>query len=154
MSRHSTHVLRRLFVTAVVCAVALVGSGAAGATAGGGDWHWSPGLCKSKLYNQGVTLDDGRYFFAERSSCIGRGGPQYCMWNSSGTKRLYNTFFVYARSYEGVVRSFDLRVTGEHSARISNIKAHGRISAAQFAGYVAPIAASIARNEHEKGCSY
>lgn len=120
-----------------------------------GDWVWSPGLCKSKLKHYGVELSDGRTFGIADAFCVGRGGLAHCQWaSSSHLKRLYDRFFVVVRSYDGNIRVAELYTSGKDDYELEQIKLIGHEpSSASFNRRVAPLTASIARQEHEKGCA-
>src|SRR5262245_36691814 len=141
--------LRILVATAAVAAAAAVAG-----TARASDWFWSPGLCKSRLHQYGMQIDDGRTFGVAQSFCVGRGGTAHCEWTSnSHVKRLYNRFLVVARSSDGVVRKFDLIPTGKLNYRATGIKALGRAdNAAKFNVILAPYATVAAKQEQQKGC--
>jgi hypothetical protein len=142
--------LRILVVTAAIAAAA-----AAAGTARASDWFWSPGLCKSRLHQFGMQINDGRTFGVEQSFCIGRGGTAHCEWTSaSHVKRLYNRFLVVARSNDGVVRRFDLIPTSKLDYRATGITALGRAdNSAKFNEILAPYATVAVKHEQQKGCA-
>jgi len=138
-------------VLAATVAVAGVGSGSASASS----WYWSPGVCKSNLRQYGMRLDDGRTFQIAQSFCVGKGGPASCAWNKGHIRRLYNHFVVFARSYDGGVRGFDLYPTGRKSYRATGIRLLGHESnAAHFNRVFSQIANDLSQRENEKGCAH
>lgn len=147
---------RRVLLAVAASAVTLVAASASpGRAAQSGAWYWSPGLCKSNLQHYGMRLDDGRTFAIAQSFCVGKGGLSSCEWNSSYTKRLYNHFVAFARSYDGVVRGFDLYPTGRNSYRAEGIElaSSTKMTAIRFLRSIGPIASSLARAELRKGCA-
>src|SRR5262249_39631038 len=144
--------LRVLVVTAAAAAAATVAAQASTA-ARATDWFWSPGLCKSRLHQYGMQIDDGRTFGVAQSFCVGRGGSAHCEWTSANhVKRLYNRFLVVARSSDGVVRRFDLIPTGKLKYRATGIKSLGHAdSAARFNTVVVHLATVAAQQEQQKG---
>jgi hypothetical protein len=117
-------------------------------------WYWSPGLCKTNLQRYGVRIDDGRTFRIAQAFCVGKGGPASCEWSPNGVRRLYNHLVVFARSFDNIVRGFDLYPTGRTSYRVQGITQFKvEMGAAQFTRFYGSIAASTARLELEKGCA-
>ncbi|HEY7396940.1 MAG TPA: hypothetical protein VH538_01445 [Gaiellaceae bacterium] len=139
----------------LVVAAAIASAAAVAGTARAADWFWSPGLCKSRLHQFGMQINDGRTFGVEQSFCIGRGGTVHCEWTSaSHVKRLYDRFLVIARSSDGVVRRFDLIPTGKLNYRATGIKSLGHAdSAARFNTIVVRLATVAAQTEQQKGCA-
>lgn len=121
--------------------------------AAAGTWYWSPGLCKSSLHQYGMRLDDGRTFRIAESFCVGKGGSNSCAWNTGHVRRLYNHFVVFARSYDGLVRGFDLYPTNRHAYRAQGLRQLGREpSPAHFDHVFAQLAAQLSQRENAKGC--
>jgi hypothetical protein len=117
-------------------------------------WYWTPSLCKSNLQRYGMKLSDGRTFNVAKAFCVGKGGTQWCMWSSSHSTRLYGAFTAYARSFDGVVRQFDLFTVTRENYRALNIRSLAtNISPARFNAVVQPYATAQAAREHEKGCA-
>jgi hypothetical protein len=117
-------------------------------------WYWSPGLCKTNLQRYGVRINDGRTFHIAQAFCVGRGGPASCEWSPNGARRLYNHLVVFARSFDNIVRGFDLYPTGRNSYRVQGITQFKvGMTAAQFIRFYGSIAASTAKLELEKGCA-
>jgi hypothetical protein len=146
----------RVLLAVAVAAVAVVGVWAtSGSASTMGSWYWSPGLCKSNLQRYGMRLDDGRTFAIAQSFCVGKGGVRSCEWNSSYSKRLYSHFVAFARSYDGVVRGFDLYPTGRNNYRAEDIElvSSSKMTARRFLSYVGQIASALARAELTKGCA-
>jgi hypothetical protein len=101
-----------------------------------------------------MRLTDGRFFHVAQSFCIGKGGPGFCEWNSAHAKRLYDHFVVFARSYDGAVRGFDLYPTSRDSYRAAGINVVGHdTSPAHFNRFYGSLAAALARRELTKGCA-
>ena len=148
----STTTLWRTLAAGVAAAALLLGAGAARGAAAT-DWFWSPGLCKYQLHQFGVEFDDGRTFSVQQAFCIGRGGPETCIWNEAHTRRLYSRFYVIARSYDSNVRVFNLRVSGKNNWRGSGTRLFGRMGSTRFVRFAGPRAASVARAENDKGCA-
>src|SRR4051794_10436087 len=85
-------------------------------------WYWTPGLCKTNLQTAGMQIDDGRTFNVAKAFCVGWGGTTWCEWSSGYRYRLYAAFTVYARSYDGVVRQFNLYTRGKDGYRAEHLK--------------------------------
>jgi hypothetical protein len=101
-----------------------------------------------------MQLADGRTFQVERANCIGKGGQRTCEWSSNYATRLYTAFFAITRSYDGTIRMFDLYTNGKYDYRSYNIKAIGSApNPWKYAAIVDPLATTLARQEHEKGCA-
>jgi hypothetical protein len=101
-----------------------------------------------------MRLDDGRTFRIAQSFCVGKGGAGSCAWNSGHVRRLYNHFVVFARSYDGIVRGFDLYPTGRNSYRGQGIRQLGREpSDAHFNRAFGQISLDLSQRENEKGCA-
>jgi hypothetical protein len=144
---------KRFAAVAFAAVVAVVSVAVRGRAAAGG-WYWSPGVCKSSLYRYGIRLDDGRTFRIAQSFCVGKGGPDSCAWNKGHVRRLYNHFVVFARSYDGLVRGFDLYPTGRITYRAVDIRQLGREpNAAHFNRAFGQIALELSQRENEKGCA-
>jgi hypothetical protein len=112
-------------------------------------WYWTPGFCKSELKQFGVKLGDGRTFSVENSFCVGY--HNHC-WLSDNVRR-YKVFAVVVRSYDGVVRLFQLTVTGQKSwSGTSPRIVQGYMSSAQFIARYGPTAWSVATAENQAGC--
>lgn len=143
----------KLFLVTVAVGVA-VGVACAATTpvargASNSNWYWTPGACKSELQNRGVQFNDGRTYNVQRAFCVGL--HDHC-WLSAGLRR-YKVFIAVMRSYDGVVRRFQLTVTGRTSwtgtpARI--IEQY--MSADDFYYAYGPAAWSVARAENQAGC--
>ena len=142
---------RLKILTALVIAASAASFGNR-AVAGG--WYWSPGLCKSSLHQYGMQLDDGRTFGIAESFCVGKGGAASCAWNNGHVRRLYNHFVVFARSFDGIVRGFDLYPTGRNSFRALSIRQLGREpTPAHFNRTFGQIATALSHRENQKGCA-
>ena len=143
--------MRGLVLGVVVVAVALaaaVNTGAA-SSANTSKWYWTPGVCKSELHNYGVQFGDGRTFNVQQAYCVGL--HNHC-WLSGGRRR-YKVFAVVARSYDGVVRQFQLTVTGRNTWSGSKVKIIEQyMSAAEFANGYGNAAWSVASAENRGGC--
>jgi hypothetical protein len=112
-------------------------------------WYWPAGSCKSSLQNNGVQFNDGRTFNVAKAFCVGL--HNHC-WLSDGVRR-YKVFAVAARSYDGVVRGFQLTVTGQHTWRGEKNKILERyMSASAFANRYGNAAWSVASLENQRGC--
>jgi hypothetical protein len=136
---------------AAVVALSLAVVTESGAVTG---WYWSPGVCKSSLHQYGMRLDDGRTFRIAESFCVGKGGIGSCAWNSGHVGRLYNHFVVFARSYDGLVRGFDLYPTGRAAYRAEGVRQLGREPTASHFNHVfGQIAVDLSRRENAKGCA-
>jgi hypothetical protein len=146
--------VRASFLTVACAAIAVCAALLTARPAAAGTWYWSPGLCKISLHRYGMRLDDGRTFRIVQSYCVGKGGPSSCEWNSGHVRRLYNHFVVFARSYDGIVRGFDLYPTNRSAYRAQGIQQLGREpSAAHFDRVFGQIAAQLSRRENAKGCA-
>jgi hypothetical protein len=144
----------RLVVVAIAVAVPLGASSESAAAPAEHDWYWTPALCKSLLQQHGMELADGRRFFVANAFCVGLGGSQNCMWSSGRRYRLYAQFVAFTRSYDGAVRTFDLRTTDRRDYSATNIRLLGHEpSVARFRALIAPLASSLARQQHGKGCA-
>jgi hypothetical protein len=133
-------------------APALTSAGAAPSSV----WYWSQTWCEHNLHRYGMRLDDGRTFRIANSFCMGKGGPGSCEWNATHVERLFNHFTVVARSYDEVVRGFDLYPTGRTSYRAQGITiaSSHRWTASRFTKFWGSIASSAERNiEQPKGCA-
>src|SRR5689334_223992 len=139
---------RRLILVLVASAAAAAFAWPTGGEAArAGAWYWSPGLCKSNLQRYGMRLDDGRTFRIAQALCVGKGGPASCEWNAAYTRRLYNHFVAFARSYDGVVRGFDVYPTNRNGYRAEGIElaSSHRWTAPRFLSYYGSISSSLAR---------
>jgi hypothetical protein len=147
--------LRRVIVLTSLLALLALSVLVTSSSARRGDWFWSPGLCKSRLHQYGVQINDGRTFHVSNSFCVGVGGFQHCEWTSSAhVKRLYNQFHIVVRSYDGSVRRAEFFPTGKASYDLEQIRLIAQfVSAPRFTSYVAPITSAWARSEQAKGCS-
>lgn len=144
--------LRITIVLALLCAT--TASAHAASTRVNSPWYWTSGVCKSVLQSSGMQLADGRTFNVAKAFCVGKGGLKTCQWSSGHRTRLYTDFYAFARSYDGVVRTFQLRTHGKDDYRSWDIKALGREPNAQkFSDFVAPLAAALAQQELTKGCA-
>jgi hypothetical protein len=111
-------------------------------------------LCKTNLQRYGVRIDDGRMFHIAQAFCVGKGGTASCEWSPNGVRRLYNHLVVFARSFDNIVRGFDLYPTGRNTYRVQGItQFKTEMTASQFLRLYGSIAASAARLELEKGCA-
>jgi hypothetical protein len=139
-----------ILLTLVAAAFAWVPIAAQASTRhGDSSWYWSPGACKSELQNYGVSIGDGRSFNIEKAYCVGL--HNHC-WLSSGLRR-YKVFIAVVRSYDGVVRSFQMTVTGHHSWSGSKLKIiEPYMSLSQFNASYAPVAWNVAAQENQSGC--
>jgi hypothetical protein len=111
-------------------------------------WYWTPAACKSQLQTRGVAFSDGRTYNVQKAFCVGL--HNHC-WLSD--VRRYKVFIAVMRSYDGVVRRFQLTVSGQKSwtgtpARI--IERH--MTADQFFHAYGPAAWSVAASENQGGC--
>jgi hypothetical protein len=125
------------------------------AAAGRGEWVWSPGLCKSRIEHYGVRINDGRTFSVSKAFCAGYGGLQHCQWSSAAhLKRLYDKFYVVARSFDGTVRVMDMYTSGETSYEVERIRAIGHESSYDaFYDAAQRIMYQIARDQQRLGCA-
>ena len=101
------------------------------------------------LQTHGVALGDGRTFNVQKAFCVGL--HNHC-WLNQGQRR-YKVFFVVVRSYDGVVRGFQLTVTGKDTwsgTPLRILRQH--ISSDQFLINYGPAAWSVARQENQGGC--
>jgi hypothetical protein len=142
--------MRVVLVVAVVSAalaVAVYAGAASGANTS--KWYWTPGVCKSELHNYGVQFGDGRTFNVQQAYCVGF--HNHC-WLSGGRRR-YKVFAVVARSYDGVVRQFQLTVTGRDTWSGSKARVIEQyMSAAEFANRYGNAAWAVASAENRGGC--
>lgn len=133
-----------------VAAVAVVA--AAASTANGtlaSRWYWSPGMCKSKLQNFGVSIGDGRTFNVEKAYCVGE--HNHCWQRPSN--RLYKVFVTVMKSYDGVVRTMVMTVTGQNTWTGSHLRIIERyMSLEDFNASYGSAAWSVARDENSRGC--
>jgi len=111
-------------------------------------WYWTPGGCKSELQSHGVELGDGRTFNVAKAYCVGL--HNHC-W-LKGNAHLYKVFVAVVRSYDGVVREFQLTVVGHHSWRGTKMKSLGHMSPAEFTSSFGTAAWSVASVENQGGC--
>jgi hypothetical protein len=138
-----------LGVAVVTAALAATVYPAAASSANTSDWYWTPGACKSELQNYGVQIGDGRTFNVAKAFCVGL--HNHC-WLSAGLRR-YKVFAVVARSYDGVVRQFQLTVTGHHTWHGTKGKIIEQyMSAAEFTNGYGNAAWSVASAENRGGC--
>jgi hypothetical protein len=146
--------MRRAIILTCLLALLALTATVASSSAARGDWYWSPGLCKSRLKQYGVEINDGRTFRVSDAFCVGVGGLRHCEWTGpSHVKRLYDQFHIVVRSPDGSVRRSEFFPTGKASYDLEQIRLIAQfISAARFNSYVAPITSSWARNEQAKGC--
>jgi hypothetical protein len=141
--------MKRLLVIAAITGLAT----AAGLTqpahaAVHSSWYWTPGACKSEL-SKGVLFDDGRTFDVQRAFCVGL--HNHC-WLSNGLRR-YKVFIALVRSYDGVVRRFQLTVTGRRTWRGVKFKViEHYMTSADFGNGYGNAAWSVARIENQGGC--
>ncbi len=136
-----------LTVIATALATAVYAGAARSATTS--NWYWTPGACKSELQNSGVQIDDGRTFNVAKAFCVGM--HNHC-WLGAGLRR-YKVFIAVARSYDGVVRRFQLTVTGHHTWRGTKAKIIEQyMSATEFANGYGNAAWSVASVENRGGC--
>jgi hypothetical protein len=94
-------------------------------------------------------IGDGRTYNVDQAYCVGL--HNHC-WLSGGVRR-YKVFIAVMRSYDGVVRTFNMTVTGHKSwsgARLRILSSY--MSASQFAAAYGPAAWSVAAAENEGGC--
>lgn len=113
-------------------------------------WYWTSGACKSELQKSGVRIGDGRTFNVAKAFCVGL--HNHC-WIDSGVRR-YKVFIAVARSYDGVVRRFQLTVTGHHTWSGGGLKIiDSGMSATDFVATYGPAAWSVASLENQGGCS-
>ena len=140
---------RVLGVAVVAAALAAAVSTCSAHSANTSKWYWTPGVCKSELHNYGVQFGDGRTFNIQQAYCVGF--HNHC-WLSGGRRR-YKVFAVVARSYDGVVRRFQLTVTGRNTWSGSQVKIIEQyMSAAEFANGYGNAAWSVASAENRGGC--
>lgn len=134
-------------LAAAICA-AVVGVQTARA-ANASIWYWTPGACKSELQTHGVAIGDGRSFNVQQAFCVGL--YNHC-WLSGGVRR-YKVFIALMRSFDGVVRSMQLTVTGHNTWSGSKLKImEPYMSRAEFANGYGSAAWSVARQENAGGC--
>jgi hypothetical protein len=136
-----------LALAAALCAAVVAVQPARSATAA--KWYWTPGACKSELQKHGVAISDGRTFSVQKAFCVGL--HNHC-WLSDGQRR-YKVFIAVMRSYDGVVRTLQLTVTGHHTWSGTKMKIIERgMSAAEFASSYGTAAWSVAREQNTGGC--
>jgi hypothetical protein len=111
-------------------------------------WYWTPGACKSELRSYGVQLGDGRIFHVAGAYCVGLHNHCYL---SSGVRH-YKVFTAVARSYDNIVRRFQLTVTGKDSWSGTPPRIIDHLSAAQFTATYGPAAWTVATSENQGGC--
>jgi hypothetical protein len=132
-------------MTALVAAAAVQPARSASSS----KWYWTPGACKYELKTNGVQIADGRTYSVQAAFCVGL--HNHC-WLSDGVRR-YKVFDVVVRSYDGVVRLFQLTVTGQHTWTGTPAKMlHRYMSASQFTASYGPAAWSVATQENQGGC--
>ena len=113
-------------------------------------WYWTAGKCKSELSHWGILIGDRRYFNPAKAYCVGLSG---CSWNESRTTRLYREFLVVVRSFDGVVRRMDIKVTGKSTWFGSQLKLESRhMSAEQFAVAYQGRAHDLAASKNTRRC--
>ncbi|HEY7732145.1 MAG TPA: hypothetical protein VH950_14785 [Gaiellaceae bacterium] len=140
---------------AVLASSAVTALAVGAGSAAGSDWLWSPGLCKSRLMDYGVELGDGRTFNVAQAYCVGIGGPEHCEWTGARhSKRLYDSFYVAVRSYDGAVRTLVLRPTAKNHWRGSQLQLVARgMSSRRFVRSYGSTTLSVAARENDKGCA-
>jgi hypothetical protein len=136
-----------------LCVLAPMGMASRANAAAASNWYWSPGWCKSILHSSGVQYGDGRTFGVEQAFCIGKGGLSTCSWSAGYNFREYNRFLVFARSYDGAVRMFNLRPNARRGFVGSNTRILGKMGLGAFYNYTSRVAADTARIGHALGCS-
>ena len=140
---------RLLGAGAVIVVAAAAGFASPARAASSSAWYWTPGACKSVLQTHGVAISDGRSFNVQKAFCVGL--HNHC-WLNGGVRR-YKVFVAVMRSYDGVVRSLQLTVTGHHTwsgSKMRIIDQH--MSSAAFASGYGNVAWSVARQENGGGC--
>jgi hypothetical protein len=101
-----------------------------------------------------MEISDGRTFNIAKAFCVGWGGTQWCMWSSNYFYRVHGAFTAYARSYDGVVRQFDLYTVSKTGYRAENIRALAvGVTPERFNAVVQSYASALARLEQQKGCA-
>jgi hypothetical protein len=137
----------------VILVIAWTAAGAATTApahgASSSNWYWTPGACKSELQTRGVQFYDGRTYNVQRAFCVGL--HNHC-WVSAGLRR-YKVFIAVMRSYDGIVRRFQLTVTGRKSwtGTPARIIEH-YMTADQFYYAYGSAAWSVATTENQGGC--
>jgi hypothetical protein len=138
-------------IAAVLVAATIAGAAATSSaySASSSAWYWTPGACKSKLQALGVRIGDGRTFNVQKAFCVGL--HNHC-WLRSGLRR-YKVFIAVVRSYDGIVRRFQLTVTGHRtwSGTSARIIQH-YMSPTQFVNGYGPAAWTVAAMENQRGC--
>jgi hypothetical protein len=138
-----------LGVAVVVTSFAVAVSTDAARGANTSSWYWTPGACKSELQKHGAHFADGRSFNVAKAFCIGL--YNHC-WLSNGLRR-YKVFVVVVRSYDGVVRGFQLTVTGHHTWRgTKNRIIERHMGASAFASRYGNAIWSLASQQNQGGC--
>jgi hypothetical protein len=134
-------------LVAVVIAVAAATSPARSASSS--NWYWTPGVCKSELQTRGVQISDGRTYNVQRAFCVGL--HNHC-WLNAGLRR-YKVFIAVMRSYDGVVRRFQLTVTARKTWSGTPVRIiEQNMGADQFLYAYGPAAWSVAATENQGGC--
>ena len=136
---------------------------------------WSPARCERVMLTQHPAV--------RQVLCLGSGGPANCRWTSGHRARLYSELTVFTRLRQryvpaagqvvpGVVRSFTLATRARPGFDpivhhygdqyvgwpadffISRVRLLAiRVAPAHFRSVIAPIAASLARQENATGCT-
>lgn len=148
-AQKEAQVTGRISAVAVVLVVAAVAAVCSARAARSSAWYWTSGACKSELQSHGVAIDDGRTFNVQKAFCIGL--HNHC-WLSQGVRR-YKVFIAVIRSYDGVVRSMQLTVTGHKTWSGTKLKViEHSMTDVGFANGYGNAAWSVARQENAGGC--
>lgn len=141
--------MRTTAATLLAAALAALALSASAGARTMSNWYWTPGVCKSQLHNYGVQIGDGRTFNVEQAYCVGY--HNHC-WMQNGLRR-YKVFLAVMRSYDGVVRTMQLTVTGKSSWSGGKLKITESYMPVEDFNYAYGTAAwSVASNENRAGC--
>ena len=131
------------------CAVAIGGTVSTAHGAEDSHWYWTSGLCKAKLHNYGVAIGDGRTYNVQQAFCVG--AHDHC-WLDGGARR-FKVFYTAMRSYDGVVRTMTLTVTGKDSWSGSKLRLYSRnMSVGEFNYEFGTAAWAVASQQNATGC--
>jgi hypothetical protein len=141
--------MRFVALLALVSAASMIALSSSAYSAATSSWYWTPGACKSELHNNGVAIGDGRTYSVDQAYCVGL--HNHC-WLSAGVRR-YKVLVAVMRSYDGVVRTLVLTVTGRKTWSGARLRILNRdMTVAQFAAGYGPAAWSGATSENAAGC--
>jgi hypothetical protein len=174
--------MRVLAAKLVLCSLALLASGSAGAVQKPPPKFWSADRCERVLlgvyggpsFGFPLPTGDGHNFHIGQAICVGSGGPHACRWTAGSRSRLYAEFKVFARSRlnGGVVRSWTLATRRGHALvpvahrggeqyvgwppdfYMSRVKLLAtHANQARFRSIIAPLVARVAQQKNATGCA-